>query len=360
MPPENLSTASPQAPAPKRKKSFLWILLILLLALLAAGYFLTKTKSPSEISGLEVALKIATFLDKTFQSDGRMLGGYTCSVSAAGGCVPFELTPEQPHVGQAIYSFFILAEATGDQSYRVKADRAINWVLDHCDADANVCEWNYFPLVKYYEETGEEKYLTRGMLPPSEKFLTMSTEDLVIGNVGHKLASLYKFTGDVRFKNRLVAVADAELIKPIENPNRTFQVIWSIYLPAYKITNDARYLQASETFFDHYDMAERTKLEKFEDSASIIYLVKAADGLLGLANVVEDKQTYRDKAHLVLQAVMNKLWDTPEHSIFNSDYGFVEDTVADDKNAKRTLFNGWLMKVFVLLANDKFEAPKAI
>lgn len=355
----NNQDLGPQISEPRRmNKPLLFILPILIAVAVGFGYFIFRDKPRPQITGLEVASKTASFLDKTLQPDGSMLGGYSCDSSTADKCLPMALSADQPHYGQAIFSYFLLAEATGDQSHRAKADKAINYVLDRCDTNVLMCEWNFFPLAQYYEKTGEDKYLTRGMLRPAEKFLTMPSYDAIIANVGHKLASLYIATQDERYKNRLVEIADAELEKPIENNNLAFQVIWSIYLPAYKISRDAKYLKASEAFFNNYNMAERIRLEEFKNPASIAYLIKAADGLLGLAELSESRKTYRAQAQAVLQAVLNKLWDAPQNPKFTGDYGFLDvDISVDEKIHKSTLFNGWLIKLFVLMSDEKFEEP---
>lgn len=358
MEPESITSQNLEPQKTRKFSSSFFLLIVLTLVIIVAvlGYIFRTPTTPT-ITGLEVALKTALFLDKTLQPDGSMLGGYECEQSAPNKCSPIPLSADMPHTGQAIFGYFLLAEASGDPSYRAKADKSINFVLDRCETDVLMCEWNFFPLAKYYEITKEDKYLTRGMLPPAEKLLAIPDYDAIIGNVGHKLASLYTATKDERYKKRLVEIADAELPKPIENPNLAFQVIWSIYLPAYKITGDSKYFLASKEFFDNYNIERRTSSEEFKDVASIVYLIKAADGLLSLAELSENKETYRVKAHAILQTVLNKLWDTPESLKFNGDYGFIEDTITPDKAPKSTLFNGWLIKLFVLMKDDKFNKP---
>ncbi len=348
--------------SPKTKKSFSpfssAIILVLVVVVAVSGYVFFRS---DRITGLEVALRTATFLDKAFQPDGKLFGGFECEKSASGSeCPPIPVLAEHPHTGQAIFGYFLLAEASGDPSYREKADKAINYVLDACETNLTMCEWNFFPLTQYYQVTKEEKYLTRGMLPPAEKFLAMSDYDTIITNTGHKLAALYTATKDERFLKRIVGIADAELQKPIESNNLMFQIIWSVYLPVYKITGDPKYLLASREFFDNNDVAKRIKREEFKDVASIAYLVKAADALLSLAELGEKRDIYRAQAQSILQVVLNKLWDTPENPKFTGDYGFIEDTLNENKSTKETLFNGWLIKVFVLMKDAKFDEPRPV
>lgn len=341
--------------------------LLFLVIIAVAGYFFLIAKP--KISGLEVAEKTASFLSKTFLPDGRMLGGFKCDPSEVEKCTPYEVSPVQPHVGQAIYSFFNLAEVTGNQWYREKSDKAINSVLDRCDKDKKICEWNYFPLAHYYEKTKEEKYLTRGMLPPSEQFLTMPTYDAIIGNVGHKLASLYNATGDIRFKNRLIEIADEEIAKGNStDPFVSMSAVWSVYLPLYKITNNLKYLIAAEDFFDTHEIMRETNFEPFKNLGITQVSLKGVDGLLGLAEISKKKEAYRAQAHTVLQEAIYKLWDTPEALKFDGDYGFLDTPLPDDLSTiseandnrphKSTLLNGWMTKLFTLMKDDKFELPK--
>lgn len=352
----------PPKPTSFWKRTILIWSIFILLAIAALGAYFWASAKPASISGLEIAVKTASFLGKTFRPDGSVLGGFSCSQGSQNKCgTPITLSAAAPHYGQAIFSYVLLAEATGDQSHKAKADRAINYVLDRCDTDIHMCEWNFFPLAQYYEKTKEEKYLTRGMLRPAEQFLTRPDSAVINGNVGHKLASLYRATQDERYKNRLLEIADAELLKQTVSPDLTFQIIWSIYLPSYKITNDPKYLLASESFFNSYDMAERVMSEEFKNPGSIANLIKAADALLSLAELSENREAYRMQAKSVLQAVLNKLWDTPQSLKFNGDYGFldVDMSTTEEEIHKSTLFNGWLIKLFVLMKDERFEQPVA-
>ena len=340
-------------PGRRRISRSQFLVILAVIVVIAFGYFFYSA-SAGKITGLEVALKMTTFIDKTFQPDGSILGGYWCDKSLFDKCRPLSLSPQEPHVGQAIYSYFILSKISGDESYRRKADRAINYVLDGCDTNIKMCEWNFFPLTKYYQETGDRKYLVRGMLRPAESFLVMSDEDVVDDNVGHKLAALFTVTNDPRYKDRLLQIADKEIIGyNVKDPSRNIQLAWSIYVPSYSITKDKRYLVAAENVFDNLDVAAHFKANW---SASA---VKAADVLLSLADISEKGARYKKQARNLLQLIIDERWDTPENVKFTGDYGFVDAFAADNKPAsKAALFNGWLMKSFVLIGDEKFKLPK--
>lgn len=328
----------------------------------AVGYVFLKDKFVrSEITGLEVALKVSIFLDKAFQSDGTMLSGFGCIPNDKYECKPLELDPEssanvpvsQVHLGQAIYGYYVLAKATGNQSYRTKADRAMDFVLRECQTNVTMCAWNFFPLSRYYFDTKENKYL-QGMLRPAQQFLFLSDSALVGQNAGHKLASLYQATKDESYKKRLLELADAELSKmprPTNEFGQSVQVIWSVFIPAYTVTNDKKYLTASEKFFDGFNIAEN-----FDQLKVIDTVIRGADALLSLAEVSSNGQVYRVQAHSVLQETMNRLWDNPQNLKANGDYGFIE--IQEGKyRFKKTLSNGWLVKLFVLMADEKFNLP---
>ena len=336
------STPTP-TPLPTRSKTVCFLpILLLVLALVVWGFF-----SEKKITGLDVATRTTNFLDKTLQADGGMLGGMVCAKDST-VCEPMQVNENQPHLGQAIYGYYTLAQATGDSSHRVKADDAMNYILDECQGNVEMCAWNFFPLSRYYFDTKDDRYL-QAMLRPA--FLTMSSKDIVGQNAGHKLASLYKATGDENYRAKLVAVAEEELLnwpRSVNEYEYSIQVVWSVLLPAYTATQDAKYLRASEQFFDSFDLAER-----FSKLRAIEVAIKGADALLSLSEVSDRGEVYWGQAHAVLQEVLENLWDDPETPIINGDYGFL-DITEDKAVLKKTLNNGWLIKLFVIMKDEKF------
>lgn len=330
------------------------ILFVLVVLVVGFGGFVIYTKyknAPVKLSGLEVALKTVSFIDKTLQPDGGMSAGFGCPPGSL-TCDSLKIDENQPHLGQAIYGYYSLAKASGDQSFRTKSDLAINFVLDKCKTNVQMCAWNYFPLSRYYFDTKEEKYLA-GMLKPAQGFLDMSHENIIAQNAGHKLASLYLATGDDKYKVRLLEIADKELSNWPNKSAYSIQVVWSVFVPAYNITKDKKYLTASEQFFDNYNLADN--IDKIEPIQTIL---KGADALLGLADISEKGTEYRVQAHEVLQKVLDKFWDNPENLKVNGDYGFLE-ILPKDKHIrfKMTINNGWLVKLFTILAKEKFVLP---
>jgi hypothetical protein len=348
----------PQSPKKRSSLPLMLGLLLVILAILALWYFGTQPPEPIKITGLQAAQKTALFLDTTIQADGGMIGGFECDEDEQDKCAPFSLSAVQPHVGQAIFSYFLLEEATGDQTYRAKADRAINYVLDACDTDVRMCEWNFFPLAQYYEKTGEDKYLTRGMLRPAATFLAMPEGDVIKNNVGHKLASLYKATNDTKYRDKLVSVADFA-IKEIESSPKDFpymaQVAWSVFVPAYDITSDQKYLEVALNFFDNFNVIKR--IDGFKNQEATVPAIKAADVLVSLSKIAPNGDKYRQQAHQITQEILKYLWDTPQDFKFDGDYGFVDDLSTPGEANKLTINNGWIMKILVLLKDDVFLEP---
>lgn len=341
-----------QPQPPVRSRSFSLRILLAAIAIVAIGGYVFFRLSSPRITGLEVALKTASFLDKTLQPDGSFTSGFICGDSIPGKCEPANDTPV--HTGQAILAYYFLAEATDDQSFMVKADKAMNFVLDRCESDLEFCEWNYFSITQYYEDTQEDKYL-QAMLRPAEKFLSMLNEEAVLSQVGTKLAGLFNATGDVRYKNRLLEIADLELLTQANNTGRAdynMQLAWSVYLPAYQISNDQKYLAVAEEFFGNLKAVEN--LDKFDQAYS---MSKAASVLLDLEEVT-GKEIYRLQAHTIMQEVLLQFWDTSENPKFTGDYGFVDSSdtrLEPGQSTKYMLFSGGIMQQFIKLKSEKFK-----
>lgn len=333
------------------------IIFITLLVVAVVGLWYTFFRTP-QITGLEVALKISTFLDKTLQPDGGMVAGFECD-STTHECSPIAVKNDKSNLtlDQTIYGYYVLAKISGDDTYQTNADRALDLVLDKCQKTVQVCAWNFLPLARYYFGTKEDRYL-QGMLRPAEEFLVMSNAEIIKQKVGHKLSSLYQATGEERYKKRLLEIADDELLswpRGQEGVMATYsiQVIWSIFLPAYDITHDQKYLSASEQFFDSFNL-----IKYFERGGHIEAVMKGADALLSLSKASSHGAIYRTQAHAVLQEILNKSWDSPQNPQINGDYGFLS-TASTDKNTKTkmTINSGWLMRLFGTMADEKFNLP---
>lgn len=336
----------------KRKLLLFIFIIILVAAVFILGYFFYVSRSAAQITGLEVALKIATFLDSTLQSNGEMLAGFGC-VPGNKDCTPLPVLDDQPHLGQAIFAYHALTKATGDQSYQEKSARVMDWVLEKCQTNVQACAWNYFPLSQFYFETKDDKYL-QAMLRVAQQFLDALNEDVITQNAGHKLAALYKATNDERYRKRLIEIADEKLADWPSQTDYSIQIVWNVFIPVYEITKDKKYLSASEQFFNDFNLADN--FEKIRPSQTIF---KGVEALLGLANISDNGVAYRAQAHDVLQKAINNLWDTPENTIINGDYGFINITPTDQiSKIKFTVDNGWILKSFLILKDEKFDLSR--
>lgn len=344
--------------SPKNNNKYYLGLLFLILVAVGAYFIYSNLTSKKKITGLEVAKKINIFIDTTIQSNGGMSAGVACNSKLKSCAQPVEVDDFQPHLGQAIYSYYLLGLSTGDQTYRDKADKAMDYVLDKCKTNVQMCAWNFFPLAKYYFDTKENIYLN-AMLKPAGEFLALTDEDVITQNVGHKLASLYKATGDEIYKKRLLTIADKELSnwsnKKDLGPVVSTQTIWSIFLPAYDLTKDSKYLTVSESFFDGFVLAEH-----FSEFLYVDHIVKGVDALITLSEISEKGTVYKKQAHNALQGILDNFWDTPEAKKINGDYGILEKPEAKSNKdivLKKTINNGWASKSFTRLAEDEFILP---
>ncbi len=337
-------------------------------------WYRTKTDEPTtqrpQITGLEVALKSATFLDKLIRPDGTILGAVICNEKTE-KCPPegykenyLYIIPSPFPFFQVINAYLLLEETTGNKHYREKADQAINYILDRCNTETDFCKLNFSSVAQYYDKTGDQRYLSV-MLNLANGFLSESDEAVILKGTGRNLALLFDATGDVRYKNRLLGAADAELNRPLyqdKNADYIIQAIWYLYLPANQVSKEAKYLDTAEVLVN--DLLKQGRvLEIFEDQ---INATITADVLLVLADL-RGSEEYRTRAHNILQELLDSAWDTPENIKYRGDYGFIY-TLTRDRTLTAAeiqqkpglfnywkLFNGWIVKLFTLMKDDKFN-----
>ena len=329
------------------------IILMALLAVLAVGLWYSFFRTP-KITGLEVAIKTSSFLDKTFQTDGSMISGFVCQMGT-GICNPMVVNANRPDLSEVINGYYELAKASGDGSYRAKSDQIIDFVLNECRTNFHMCDWNISPIVGYYLDTKDKKYLD-AIFSSAKKLLVLSNQDLIDQNAGNGIALLYQATGDERYKKRLSEAADEELLnwpRSQEQFEYSIRVIWSIFIPAYAGTKDQKYLAASEQFFDNFNLRENFDLNRL----SLESIIKGTDALMNLSEMSDHGAVYKTQAHAVLQEALNQSWDSPENLKLNGDYGFGYATTKYNNYVKKFLYNGWLIKLFAMMADEKFNLP---
>jgi len=334
-----------------RKQS---VFIIIIVATVLGYMFFKGTFSSPKITGMEVALKTATFLDKTIQSDGSFLFGYFCSSSVE--CFPvhpdFIQNSKLDYFksDQIINSYLFLEELTGKKSYKDKADKAIQYVLDKCKENKEFCELNFSSIAQYYKTTGNDKYLS-AMLLLANDFLSKDT--LSLEETGRNLAFLFEATQEEKYKNRLLEITNEEMSNPKGSSlDYKISAAWSLYLPAYEVSEDERYLTAIKGTLDDFTVTKNLRV--FRDVTNTARLV---DILLSLPVTESKDSIYRMQARDILQELLKYTWDTPENKKFNADYGFINNLELSEgkQTSKTALFNGWLARLFALMQDEVFK-----
>lgn len=336
------------------------------------GYFIfaslkgEEPKAEVKLTGPALSQKIAGFLSASQNLDGSFQLSYTCSESFTEKCRPQPL--EGPlHGGQIILAFYDLAKKTEDKSYKEKADLGMKFVMERCPEEPLICQWHFFPLYVYYQDTEESKYL-EGMLKVADELLAEKPfNDFVDANTGVKLAILYEVTGDKKYLNRLEKVAnsalnlsDTDLLE--ENGNRVIyevdgtqvraraiSTVWSVLLPAYRATGKPKYLQSAKDFYD------RAKLGAHADfyargGRGVSFLIMAIESLAELSEISKD-QNYLEEARVISQTLIRRQLDSKEAPKFTGDYGFLL-LMGADPNQKQTLYSGWLVRLLLRIGGE--------
>ena len=327
------------------------LIFLLLTAIIVVGLWYSFFRT-SQITGLEVALKTSTFLDKTISSDGLMVAGFLCQMGT-GVCNPMPINLNQPNLSEMVYGYYELARVSGDESYLAKSDQVMDSILYKCRTSFQMCDWNISPIASYYLDTNDKRYLD-ATFSSAKKLLSLSNKDLIDQNAGRSLALLYQATQDERYKKRLLGAADKELLSWPQDRDRfeySMRVVWAIFVPAYEVSNDPKYLLASEQFFDSFNLGENFDL----DSMPLESILEGVDALLSLSEMSDRGEVYKTQAHVVLQEALNQSWDNPVNLKLNGDYGFGYLMAKDQSYVKRTLHNGWFIKLFAMMADETFN-----
>lgn len=336
------------------------------------GYLIfagSKSKAPKaevKLTGSALAQKIAGFLSSSQNPDGSFQLSYACSGSFAEKCKP--KPPEGPlHGGQIILAFYDLAKATGDQSYKEKADLGMKYVMKRCPQEPLICQWHFFPLYVYYQDTKDSKYL-EGMLRVADELLAERPFNLFVdANAGVKLALLYKVTGDKKYLNRLEKVADSALNLSDtglleENGNRVIyetggtkvraraiSTVWSVLLPAYRASGKSGYLESAKDFYDRAELGANADLYA-RDGREVSFLIMAVESLAELSEISKDR-SYLEEARVIAQTLIRRQLDSAETPKFTGDYGLLR-FMGTDPNIKETLFSGWLARLILRIGGE--------
>lgn len=337
------------------------------------------TSAPIFLSGLEIAQRTAKFLDSTIKPDDTFHLLYNCHVESK-DCA-LATNAEQVRNGQVILAYKDLFQETQDQSYKQKADKAMDSILKACQENDDYCIWNFFALYEYYKETNDQRYKS-AMLKVADKGLEPGKPliSYLNLNAGNKIAILYDITGDKKYKEQLEKMAQDTLSGALDNATdnpvilkmstdsgefpirkKSLHIMWDFYLPAYKVSGNSVYLQPIKEFFDNVHTP--TQVSILFQAVTNSDLDEIAELALALSEdftdgsiPTDDIEKYRLRARTILESLL-VFWDTPEHTLYTGDYGFLSSVLARNVTIKETLINGWQMRLFLKMKTQQFTVP---
>lgn len=332
----------------------------------------TEVQKPKKtLTGLEIAKQTFTFLDKTIKPEGGFYNFYECSQAFAQICRPktmyginhtFSKIP--PHFGHLILAYYDYGKKTQDQASIEKVNKAMDFVLSSCEKDIDWCMWHFGPLNVYYNDTKDPRY-KNAMLKVADQLLAEKPLiEYMAFNSGLKFRILYEITQDKRYISLLTKQTDAIMAGGLDEDNinpilykegdytvreQLFKEIWSTVLPAYNLTKDQKYLTFAKEALAKSNITKHMGNLPYTDELQ--HLIYALDSFLQLAkNDPSAKEAHLAKAHEIAQYVYATYADTPQHKLYTSDFGFVNNGLKDSLN------NGWLVRHFIKLSDDTFLA----
>jgi len=328
-----------------------------------SAYF--SSKNMYEQTARQVAVDMVGFVDKALnEKSGIFHLFFSCNENQK-NCVPF--SPDStPHMGYAIISLKKVGEIIGNDGYTKKADAILHTAIERCETEDTIyCEWNFFPLYEYYLATGDTVY-KNSMTKLGEVLLEESTfKKMVEDNVPVKWWRLYEITNDEAYKIRLIALADEVLNKPIEDltattdlytangfkvDDMTIKTIWAVVIPAYKVSQDERYLSYAKDFFSQASV-EHAVPEILAHQGGMGTAVKALESMIWISDLDPSiSLDYRTKATKLAESVINESWDSPKRPIINGDYGLLSGSMI-----KATNIQGWFIVSLLSLGSETLK-----
>lgn len=322
---------------------------------------------PETLTGLDVAKRTTLFLDKTIQNDGTFWLFYNCDKKLAQVCLKSQPKEETPHSGMIVLAYLELFQKTGDASLKQKADRAMEVFTRQCQANGDFCEWNFFPFFVYFNQTKEQKYKD-ALLKVSDRFL--KDQPLIKhleGNHGPKQRILYQLTADKRYLDKLIAQTDALMAGVLDDHEnnslyyqegglafrkQSQQIIWANVIPAYRATQNPKYLQFAQDFFDRAQLIKH--YDDIKKQGKAYPLMLSLDNLLSLIELGSSPEANIVLARDLAQKIMAELWDSPKNRRYDGDYGWLK-FFSETDNVKSTLTSGWLARLFIKMADQSFN-----
>ena len=297
------------------------------------------------MTGLEIALSSAQFLDKTAKGDGTFNLSYNCDQSTNPKCV---INPKDPSSSSDMITlaYLELFKKTQANKYKVKADQAIEATLKTCQINPKYCDWNFLPLFVWFEDTKDQKYLD-AMLNVADKFMIdQPLKNTVANNHGHKLEMLYKATGDKKYLNKLLAQTD-ELLSGTLNQ----QIISNNLLTSYRASKKDKYLDAAK---DYYKKIYVLDLLRKTSAGNVLFSEMLAIENLSYLASLDPSSNFLQQANEVADFIIKTQWDNPENQQFDADYGWLRD-VKGDLNIKATVHTARIIRLFLKMDNQTFS-----
>lgn len=313
------------------------------------------------VTGTSVASNVAKFIENAQKTDGGFVSRYQCEGSE---CIELANNVDVPPTGYSITGLLMGAILSNNPEMRSNSDIAIDNVLRKCENDLRVCERNFYALQTYYEITGDNKY-KEAIINTGEYIMdTMesnTTESLLYKNTYKKLEYLYKLTDDEAYKETVLSTTNEWLSEWPSNvegqviyENSGYPVMYhmpitvnGLFLPAYRLSGDKKYLNAATNFFDQASIAEN--LNELWWEGGMIFMLNSVEGLMALDLVISEDiiGTYGSEARIIIGEIIGWQYDSPDRPLYNSDHG-IRTGILDTEplpgvNYKNVNLNGWFI-----------------
>ena len=322
------------------------------------------------IGTADVVLHLARFVQTSLREDGMFIERYRCEGAECTEVPGIQTSP----FGYAIRGLLSAADTTGDTSFIVSADKAVERILRLCKNDARVCERNFFALSDYWERTQDPRYLEaiRSASPLIvETARNAPIETSAQTHALEKVEILYKLSGDEKFRTLLANVANKALEKWPDDiqgtvayeangyaikPNMALYA-GGIFVPAFRVTGDTRYLDKATEFYRAARIEEH--LPEFSWEGGFAVVLQALEGLIALsgADTVPplDRQSFAASARVITGRIVGWQFDAPERRLFDGGNNLVTGVLDANElpgtNYKSMNLNGWFLS---LLSNEIF------
>ena len=331
----------------KRKHFLLWLAIIIpflivgtVVGILIINQLTSNESGSSDATieiptqkGLVLAEQIIASVHATIPLNGNMPLYYECALTPNGECTE-TLVDAPQRESSVIMALHEIGTRLGNTTYTTTARRLVDASLILCEkGELSHCEWQFLAFDAFYAITGDERY-KKAMLKTDEILLAdYSYEELVDRTIPARIYRLYDVTGDKKYLDRLVTIADETLRVPLDERTnnafiyfsgdyqvreRSLQTIWAIYVPAYEATGDEKYLRAAQEFFAEANVGERAR---YRSIGGVAAMLLGSDALFTLAKLdPENAAFYRSEATGLLSDVLQASTDTAENEKATGDY----------------------------------------